>query len=118
MKLSEAIRLSIGVVTEVRNCYLVPRWTDDGNKYWCGCALGTAGYSIGLRDLCHPDDARLFEAFPLLGTMVEKGPYYGTLAQVISCLHYKGHMTREEIAQWVESLEVAVEVPLKEGVYA
>ena len=97
-KLSEAILLSIGVVKEQRDIYLK---TDSEP---CGCAIGTALYSVGLR---YGDLSSLYQFWP----WTRQAYSYGirTIAQEISRRHIAG-ASREAIAAWIATIE-----PQEEG---
>lgn len=99
MKLSEAIRLGIGVVKNDRSLWLIPR--DNGP---CGCAIGTALYAAGKAhggwvtrgiEKCHETWPWTAETYK--GTI--------TIAQELSMRHGLG-ASRESLADWIESLEV------------
>ena len=103
MRFSEALRLGIGVVENNTKLYLVQE-----GENWQGCALGTAGYAVGLRAVMNEYDKNLHQAFPILSWMKPEHSCYGgihLLAITISAYHYTKRMTREQIADWVETLE-------------
>ena len=96
-KLSDAILLSIGIVRERRDLYLI----DDDNNDPCGCAIGTALYSVGIRG--YADLSLLFSFWPWTRHASPSGMGW-TIAREISQLHYEG-ATREAIAAWVATIE-------------
>ena len=105
MKVSQAIRLSIGVVREDRSLYLF-----DG----AGCALGTAYYSLGHRFLARAEEAE--REWPWLRTSVQcpeeqcyRYSFDVPTSLVISHLHHTHHWSREVIADWIETLEKELE---------
>jgi hypothetical protein len=109
MKLSEAIRLGAMSVKDNRKRYLEINGDDA-----CGCALGAAAYAIGRKTLIDENDSALRAAFPLLDLNVteRRSDFGGSLAIVISALHYSGTMTRQQIADWVETIENEQEAKL------
>lgn len=113
MKLSEAIRLSIGVFNEQREIFMC-RDGYGGVPGPCGCALGTAAYSVGMRVLMCHISKELAAHFPILLHKVS-WPIFGhyfpmerELRDWISVSHFRG-MSREAIADRVEQLERELE---------
>ena len=114
-KLSEAILLSIGVVGERRDFYLI----DDNDRPY-GCAIGTALYSVGLR---YGDLSSLYQFWPWTRGACLAGqetsvysqrypripPEQWTIAHEISHRHVVG-ASREAIAAWIATIE-----PQEEG---
>jgi hypothetical protein len=106
MKLSEAIRLGIGAVRNARMSFLCMDEDDD----MCGCALGAAMYTMGYRTMEHDHEA--FKEWPWLmppiayeSPMGHERRYFRSTAHAISFLHLSQRMTREQIADWVETIE-------------
>ena len=96
-KLSEAILLSIGVVRERRDLYLI----DDNGP--CGCAIGTALYSVGVRNDAHL--SFLYKFWPWTNQAYSSKVWWvKTIGREISRRHYKG-ATREAIAAWIATIE-------------
>jgi hypothetical protein len=95
MKLSEAIRLSIGAVEETR-------------MTWCGCAIGTALHSLGKKpryfDEHYGFDGPVQQIIELWPWTAEKCGMDSSIAMAISNRHSRGE-SRESIAAWIESIE-------------
>ena len=102
MKLSEAILLSIGAVKEIRSNFFIP----DGP---CGCALGTALYSTGLRKRLpgeYTNGTQYFREIERLWpwTKAVIGDGSRTIAEEISYRHVNGQ-SRESLAAWITTIE-------------
>lgn len=102
MKLSEAIVLSIGVVRNDSTLYFSPDgWLNGPGP--CGCAIGTALYSVGVRSWVdlksgRPDDwtHEIYYRWPW--TVHDK------IAAALSHRHTRGE-SREALAAWIATLE-------------
>ena len=108
-KLSEAILLSIGAVRERRDLFLI----DDNGP--CGCAIGTALYSVGVR---YGDLSSLYQFWPWTRGACPAGqetniytqrypripPEQWTISHEISHRHVVG-TSREAIAAWIATIE-------------
>jgi hypothetical protein len=91
MKLSEAIRLGIGAVKNDASVFLIERRKEGP----CGCAIGTALYSVGEKYSCEgiADCERYWP-------WTKKDD----ISFQISSRHFKGE-SRESIAAWIETIE-------------
>lgn len=100
MKLSEAILLGIGAVRNDKTTFL--RFSNG----LCGCAIGTAIYSVGKHreflegrpgiDMCH-------ELWPWTKALYKEGSAI-SIAEKISTRHYFGE-SRESLAAWIATIE-------------
>ena len=99
MKLSQAIRQSIPLVREDRECY----YEYDIDPH--GCVIGTAMYSMGNREQLANYDC-LSEYWPWTENKINHYPGWlnYTVAQSMSLRHIKGE-SRESIAEWVALIE-------------
>ncbi len=106
MKLSEAIILSIGMVTNYRSAWLLP-----GDNGPCGCAIGTALYSVFGEAAIHAGSGidRCHAEWPWTRNKWHCHEEH-SIAHEISHRHYKGE-SRESIAAWIATIEPA-EVPV------
>lgn len=119
MRLSEAIRLGIGVVQDDRNLWLfVP---EVGCPH--GCAIGTALYSVGVRtvleypELVERGNGReICEIIWPWTKATSAENEYMTIASLISFRHHCGE-SREAIAAWIESIEPKEEVSHEQREY-
>lgn len=96
MKLSEAILLSIGAVKNDPTVFLVSKWGDP-----CGCAIGTALFSIGMTDSLSGID-ECHQTWPW--TAQRFMGQHDSIAHEISMRHSNGE-SREALAQWVATIE-------------
>src|SRR5262245_27605753 len=108
MKLSEAIRLGAMMAPEHRG----PYWIRYDNGQVCGtCAMGAAYHAGGLihsHTFLVPDsEAR--QTFPVLAKKVPipDGTLVADLEEVVIHLFEWKKWTREQIADWVETIEQA-----------
>lgn len=103
MRLSEAIRLGIGAVTEKRELYL-----DVKPGSVCGCAIGTALYALGYKDIYDIASSGVEATMTIWPWTREKYTADGETdwhyAKEISVRHYRGQ-SRESLAAWIEQLE-------------
>lgn len=100
MKLSDAILLGIGAVEERRNVFFLPKELNRDSDYSrpCGCAIGTALYSVGMRSSCSSVDE-------YVAAMQAHWPWV-----TLDCfLHISGRHaygeSRESIAAWIATIE-------------
>lgn len=106
MRLSEAILLSIGAVNNQRYQFFNPdRWEDTDGP--CGCVLGTALYSMGLRQkdgrfgiTSGGDEISYFRAIEQLWPWTRKN----NIATEMAVRHARGG-SRESIAAWIATIE-------------
>ena len=98
MTLSEAIRLGTMCGPQIFG----DTWGKDGTG---GCAMGAALYAIGEpRGACY---SRVLQHWPITGNYVTH-PVSGQIMLVMSAirlLNDEHHWTREQIADWVETVE-------------
>lgn len=113
MRLSEAVRLGAMQVAPTIDRHKV--FERDGEDAICGaCVLGTAAVAIGIvRNGWYGqaiDGTGLFiDQFPI-GAVRVPSPHHGisnTLAYVASSLYESYGWTREQVADWVETIEAA-----------
>jgi hypothetical protein len=105
VNLSEAIRLGAMLKPQARSMH----------SQWGTCALGAAADAIGVLPELKPENSgaygrahlALIRRWPLLGTPIEN-PISGTSESVrdaVMWLNDHGKWTREQIADWVATIE-------------
>lgn len=80
------------------------------------CAIGACLDAVNIKILNRFEDIRMAEArFPILNALVvhPDGPYRVSLEQVIFYLNDGGNKTREEIADYIETIENEEEMKTK-----
>ena len=105
MRLSEAIRLGAMALPEIHG----PLFEYRDGKPCAACALGCAYYAIGRYGMSISDQAAAEMAFPLLAQWVTNpaNDCSGEMMSVIIHLFETYGWTREEIADWIDTLEAA-----------
>jgi len=125
-KLSEAIRAGADIVEDAHGITLmIPGDKNYSGDKPCGCAIGTALYSAGERQIGTAARFRMLaKAFPVAKELplcpVCDGGYslYGDNPRTspggaIECLYEHHSWSRKAIAEWVETIENALEASSK-----
>jgi hypothetical protein len=118
VKLSEALRLGSMQVRPTNHGDNVLTVHDVDGRPCAACALGTIAIAAGVEDISilSPDGVSL-ALFPLLGQDVPSPVGGNPLVPMPTAINYlfeHERWTREQIADWVETIEAKYEQPAKE----